>query len=85
MATASEPEPRMLTWVAGLLMGMTLVQAEGFFETTRSDFEPIMGRSGAAALGGVAFLAWVLVVWLFVTGFCRVRWVRAWFAAAERK
>ena len=85
MAGASEPEPRTLTWLSGFLLGMAVAQAQGFYETTRSELEPRVGRWAATGLGAAAWLAWLVFVMLLVGWFTRRSWVRAWFAAAEQK
>ena len=85
MAADSEPEPRNLVWLSGFVLGLAVPQAQGFYELTRTDLEPSVGRWAAAALGGAAWIGWLALIALLLGWFCRRGWVRAWFAAAERK
>ena len=85
MSSDSQPEPRGLVWLSGFLLGMSTVQAQGFFEATRSELQPRVGRVVATAAGGAALIAWLALISLLVGWFCRRGWVRAWFAAAEQK
>lgn len=85
MSVDTPPEPRLLVWTHGLVVGMSLAQAQGIFESARTDLEPNVGRLAATVIAAACYLAWLALVVLLISWFFRRRWVRAWFAAAERR
>ena len=85
MADESSPEPRSLIWTSGFLVGMSVVQAQALGESARTDAEPSIGPIAATILQGAVFILWLALAAWFINWWFRRRWVRAWFAAAEKK
>ena len=84
MAEDTEPAPANLVWTCGLVLGMTVDSAAALGESARVDTEPAAGPFAARVVGGLVFVVWLGVVAWFVRWSSRRRWVREWFAAAER-
>ena len=80
-----QPEPRVLTWLSGMLVGMNVEPARKIGDDARAAVEPTVGRLGATLLGWGAFALWIIVMSIFVTWFCRRPFVRAWFERAEMR
>ncbi len=84
MAPEQPPLPPNAIWTSGFIVGMALPQAQSLYESARADIEPTVGKFAANVAGGLAFVAWLGLVYLLV-GWCfRRPVVRAMFQANEK-
>lgn len=79
------PDPPVMHWLCGLLVGMQVEAARKIGASARADVEPTIGPLGGTILEWVVFLAWIMLIAWFVGWFLRRRWVRTAFESAQRR
>ncbi len=83
--TEARPVPPVMTFLAGLVIGMQVEGARKIGASARADLEPSIGPFAGTVLEWLIFLAWIISVTCFIGWFFRLRWVRAAFEQADRR
>lgn len=85
MATNPTPESRSLVFWQGLVIGALAVQYQEVYGAAQRFLESSVGDMASVVLAGVTWLGLMGVVGLAVWWVARLGWVRAGFAAIDRR